>query len=131
MGAGRMGIIVVVGGAIALLFTLAMFLGSASRGSLWVPCLHDAVWLLDELTTLHQIVSNPPLRGFNPSKTRVGSGIWRSHEARRQTGKATLKPTSRLRQTKTVDSQNYRSSKGPASRGRLGNVKPKRRKTPR
>jgi hypothetical protein len=28
MGAGRMGIIVVVGGAITLLFTLAMFLGS-------------------------------------------------------------------------------------------------------
>ena len=32
MGAARMGIIVVVGGAIALLFTLAMFLGS---GLMW------------------------------------------------------------------------------------------------
>jgi hypothetical protein len=32
MGAGSMGIIVVVGGAIALLFTLAMFLGS---GLMW------------------------------------------------------------------------------------------------
>jgi hypothetical protein len=31
------------------------------------------------LTTLHQLVNNPPLCGFGPSKIRVRSGIWRSH----------------------------------------------------
>jgi hypothetical protein len=45
-GAGRMGIIVVVGGAIALLFTLAMFLGS---GLMWFSL---GTWLTRRCMTL-------------------------------------------------------------------------------
>ena len=64
---------------IALVFTLAMFLGS---GLMWFSLgtlLTRAVSLFDELTTLHQLVKNPLLCGFNLSKSRVRSGIWRSH----------------------------------------------------
>jgi hypothetical protein len=64
---------------IALVFTLAMFLDSGLMWFSLVPCLRDAVCLFDELTTLHQLVNNPLLCGFNLSKSRVRSGIWRSY----------------------------------------------------